>query len=239
MQFKNLLKGQGTFNINNINYLNRIINKGYFRNGKVLQKEIQFQFQNFYNGVSNQYLSLRISDSHNWIGNVIHHPKKVFNPFQHLLFHRFIELLDLKPLPPRKDHPFGIGPWKCFNKSTSHYLQEVITELVVEEDKKNKRKVGIFKCRCGMVYSKYFTNTGGILRENIRVKERGEEWEKKLNECISNQLSLRETARILGTDPSTISKIIEKIKKPKGRYNIGGLVASKRAEWESALNSIR
>ncbi|MFN7652498.1 MAG: TnsD family Tn7-like transposition protein, partial [Cyclobacteriaceae bacterium] len=234
-QLNDLLHRKGTFDIKDVKYLNCIINKGYYRNGQVLRKDVQIEFQNYYKGVFNEYLRERISESYDWIGNIINQPEKVFNPYQHLLFQNFIESLDFRSFPPKKENPFGNGPWKCFNKTSDHYLKDVITELTLKKDEKNNRMVGIFKCSCGMVYSKYFTHKGEIVKENIRVKKRGEAWDRKLHECILNQLSLRETAGILGTNAATISKMLRK-KTSKGRYDISGLVSSKRKEWEIALS---
>jgi hypothetical protein len=233
IDFRDLFSKE-SFDINEVDYFNEVQDRGYFKNGKLKRKELQEEFCYFYKETKNEYLKSRIFESYHWIGDIVSRPEKIFNPFQHLLFKRFVGQLNFK-LIPKKEHPFGAGPWKCFNKSTDHYLTDSVKEMSLAFDKTNNRLVAIFKCECGMTYSKYFIQKNGRQQEQIRIKERGLIWISTMHECLAKGYSKRETARILGTDASTIVKIVKKESRQLSLEKVDKVIF-KRQEWQAVIN---
>lgn len=233
--FRDLLTGKLNLNYQEINYKETIELNGFFKNNYLIRSELVDKFQKYYKGVRDEYLKSRVTDSYHWLGGIILRPHTIFNPFQYMLFNQFVEDMHRRT-EIKIQHPFGSGPWLCFNKAANHYLKSVITNLTLEMTSENKT-VGLFKCSCGMVYSKQFAKVHGSLKEKTRIRERGQLWLDKLNKCIMEGCSLRETARILGTAASTVRKIMQK--KPRAKYLTTELVRAKRSEWKKHLKEFR
>jgi hypothetical protein len=227
LEFNSLMQNDYKFNYREINYRDLFESLGYFRNGFLQRKDLNDQFKRFYQEVKNEYLLSRIAESYTWIGDLILNPDRILNPFQHVLFRRFADSLDLK-ISTEKSHPFGNGPWVCFNKVCVHYLKEVITDVKIEINKDRSRLVGIFSCTCGMIYTKIYPKVKDGYSEQFKIKTRGELWLNVLDKCIAENLTVRETARKLGTNNSVVIKYIK-------RKSLSKVIKAKRTEWRKVL----
>lgn len=84
-------------------------------------------------------------------------PRTVVNkhPVYHLLVARFFghtiqSIAGVKEVPK----VFGKGPWPCWNRTSSHYGQTVVTECAIEHPSINDQPIGTFACSCGSSYSR-------------------------------------------------------------------------------------
>lgn len=230
-EFEKILRGNTKFDVNGINYAPSLLQKGYYDKNRLRRTELCNQFQEFYRHTSNPLVKTLVSECYHWVGTLVIKPQSVFNPHQHILFNQFIS--SLKPLVfPRLEHPFGNGPWPCFNKVSNHYLKPVVISMNHHINKTNGRVVGVFTCSCGMIYSKSFTRKKKKVVEYIQVQEYGDLWKKKLNECISAGLQMRQTAIVLGTSSQTIYRLIKR--KPKKNL-ANKKLKTKRGQWNKAL----
>ncbi len=205
----NTLVSNYSFNYKQIPYTEIFSSKGYFVNGKLLRKEVNEEFVKFYQDVRNGYLKQRILESYSWVGDLILNPERVLNPFQHVLFNRFVSSLDAR-LSPKKEHPFGAGPWPCFNKVCNFYLKLTIEQISVVYRKSNNRFVGTFTCMCGQTYIKSYQKSESGNKEQFSIIERGELWLGELDKCLKVGMSVLEIARKLGTNNSVINKYIKR-----------------------------
>jgi hypothetical protein len=232
IRFKELLKLESDINFKEKNYKNIIESKGYLKNNKLLRTELIDEFQKYYKNVKDEYLQSRIKESYHWLGGIVINPKTIFNPFQYLLLDQFVGDMDNRA--KAKDfHPFGKGPWVCINKVCDHYMKLVITDFVLESNKENK-SIGLFKCSCGMQYSKSFIKTKSGLKEKIRVRNWGEQWKTELSLYLEKEHTISYMAKKLGTHISTLKKIISR--KPKAKYITAELINAKRTEWKECLS---
>ena len=138
---------------------------------------------------------------------------KTSHPIRHLLLARFLGISIDDLFNKKLDYkPFGYGPWPCLNKSSDHYLQPVVTDMKVTYGADVKKPIGTFKCSCGFVYSRSGPDMTEDARYKIgRIKVFGSVWEARLKELIEKNLSLRQTARLLGVDPNTVKKYARKL----------------------------
>ncbi len=193
-------------------YTSLLIEKGLATpSGRVHQKELLDSFLFFYGREFLQSLDSMVNydEPNNWLYSIVRKHRKAFHPLRHLLMIRFLDQSVENFFAPNYEHqPFGSGPWLCLNAAAEHYLRQVITNLALTYDYGTKKPVGTFSCACGFVYSR----TGPDVDENDRyrigkMKAYGPVWEAKLRQLAQEQrLSLRETARQLGVDPSTVKR---------------------------------
>lgn len=233
IEFKKLLDGLSAERLTAKDYRSKVEERGYFDNNYLLRSELIDKFQNYYKDIKDEYLKSRVKDSYHWLGDIVLRPSKVFNPFQYLLFDNFVQNLN-KRIDPTKQHPFGSGPWPCYNKVSGHFMQKVITDITIEYNK-NQKLVALFKCSCGMAYSIQHIKSKNETKEKIRVRERGKLWMDKLNDCVKSKVTLNEMSKLLGTNITTVKRLT--LKKPKTPYLTKKLIASKREQWLSYLNS--
>ncbi len=194
-----------SFGINNVNYYTQLTSLGYCKNKRINYVEIHEKFQTFYGKQLTNNLSRHIGRELGWINEIIRRPTHIFNPVRHILFSKFCDEL------PSKLHtiynPFQQGPWICYNKASDHYLKYVVNDLQIHTDRKSKRQIGVLTCNCGMVYTMSLikNNENRSVKKHVRIKNFGEKWNLKLKVEISSGKSLRQIAKILGTDAKTIA----------------------------------
>lgn len=190
------------FDINRVNYCDQLIAAGYSKNRQIDQAAIITKFNSFYGTETLNSLATHIGSKFGWIPEIIRRPSHIFNPVRHILFSKFCAELPLRLYPI--SNPFKEGPWICYNKASDHYLMRVVNNLKVHIDKKSKRQIGVFTCDCGMVYTMSFIENNNGLKKHVRVKDFGETWTLRLRAELQSGKSLREIARILGTDVKTV-----------------------------------
>lgn len=216
--------------IRNVDYKSRLINAGYTRGRHIDTRKTMENFEKYFGSKPLLAISREIGPSRNWITEIVRNPEKTFNPVRHILMDLFTN--DLSKINyPQENHPFGKGPWICINKASDHYLKPVVISLCYHTDKKSKRLIGVFKCNCGMEYTKsYLTKKKGLV-ENIRVKTWGNMWEEQLKQELRTNASLREIARRLGTDAKTIGKYKNPEKKLTNQKNMNLSINEYRKQW--------
>lgn len=146
-----------------------------------------------------------------WFHKLLRKPKVVCHPLRHLIVLSFLnkEIPVLSNESSLDTHFFGISPWPCLNKASSHYKENIITNCTVTRDFKTGKPVGSFKCKsCGFLYSRKGPDCNEDDRYKIgRVKEFGPVWTEKLrNMYSSGKYSIREISRVLGVDSKTVNK---------------------------------
>lgn len=194
-----------SFDLNKVNYYDHVISLGYYKGKQIDQSDILNKFKSFYGSKTLTRLSHHIGNELGWINEIIRRPSHIFNPIRHILFSKFCDELPLKLYPD--SNPFKKGPWICYNKASDHYLKEVVNNLKIHTDNKSKRQIGVFTCDCGMVYSMSFIKThNGSFKKYVRIKSFGEKWTLRLQTEVLSGKSLREIARILGTDAKTVAQ---------------------------------
>lgn len=108
--------------------------------------------------------------------------------------------------------PFGKGPWVCLNSAADHYLKPVVDRLEISYGSDNKEAIGTFSCDCGFIYTRSCKDQEDSDQYTYtKIKQYGFVWEEKLKKVVSQRLSLRETARVMGVDPGTVRKYARKL----------------------------
>jgi hypothetical protein len=196
-------------------YINILINKGYATpNGSLYREAFAKDFYNYYgeNFLNLTQAKFDLYSCDNWIFDIVRKPRKVFHPIKHLLLIKFLGFSLEEFFNNKYEYkPFGIGPWPCLNKASSHYHEKVIKDVVITYDNKTKQPVGTFSCSCGFVYSRSGPDKVEADAYRIgRIKRFGAVWEKKLKE-LNNRgvLSYREMAIQLNVDINTVIKYIK------------------------------
>lgn len=204
--------------------------EGYMSlNGRVGQQKLIKDFLDYYSTdlLSKLGSNIDVNKEHYWVKLMVY---KSYNypihPIRHLLFIRFLfgELEELISFD-EKFLPFGEGPWLCLNPVADHYNKPVIEECNIKKGYKGKGNneiLGTFKCKCGFEYTMRCPKSKEELYKNMKVIKFGCVWEEKLRELlIDKEYSLKEVAKIMGTNKTTVRKYGEKIKNELGDANIG------------------
>lgn len=192
-------------------YLNRLKELGFANiNGRIKQKDLLKNFVDYY---GHQFLKLLQSDidiysNCNWLTDILRRKNKTSHPLRHLLLIRFLnisieDLFNLK----LEYKPFGFGPWPCLNPAVEHYKALTIQDMQIKYGNDSKNPLGIFTCSCGFSYMRTGPDTQDKDKYKItKIIAFGPVWEAKLKELVEMRLSLRETARLLKVDPTTVKK---------------------------------
>lgn len=144
----------------------------------------------------------------NWLTDILRRKNKTSHPLRHLLLIRFLnisieDLFNLK----LEYKPFGFGPWPCLNPAVEHYKALTIQDMQIKYGNDSKNPLGIFTCSCGFSYMRTGPDTQDKDKYKItKIIAFGPVWEAKLKELVEMRLSLRETARLLKVDPTTVKK---------------------------------
>lgn len=105
---------------------------------------------------------------------------------------------------------FGEGPWPCFNKICKMYAQKVIYSYEQHYCSKSKRVIGKFTCaHCQMKYQASCPDgDSGFDIDTVKVIEFGSLWHDRLIKEYHMKKSIKEIARIVGANRSTVKKYI-------------------------------
>lgn len=190
--------------------------KGYETvKGQIYRKKLIRDFIAFY---GNEFLecvqaSLNPYAQTNWLMDMLHNGDRTAHPIRHLLLIRYLGVTISDIFFKCFEYtPFGKGPWICLNSAADHYIQPVVDRLEISYGSDNKEAIGTFSCDCGFIY----TRSGKDQEDSdqytyTRIKQYGPVWEEKLKEVVSQRLSLRETARVMGADPGTVRKYARRL----------------------------
>jgi hypothetical protein len=236
-----ILHRQMDFDINNIDYEEKIFNTSYVRGRKIDQMKFSEDFMAYYGSDLLRLLlpKQRASDHGRWIAEILRRPLHIFHPIRHIMINEFIKTLSSSCAESKP--PFGNGPWKCFNKASDHFGLAVITRMTTHVDSKSGHQIGIFECECGMIYSMSFTSSmANSIEETIRIKVWGDRWMQRLRQEIKSGKSFRKIAFLLGTTASTVSDY-SKPSSPllDNTMEIETLRKTKRKEWDKLLNKFK
>lgn len=199
-----------------LQYINHLKRKGLANiNGNIYMKEFLKCFVEYYgdNFLILVQSSVDKNNDINWLSDMVRNKNNANHVIRHLLLIQFlgISLMDLFNIK-YEFKPFGDGPWLCLNKAAEHYHQAVVEDLKTNYDAEYKIPIGTFKCKCGFIYTRRGTADGEDDSYKFsRIKEFGHVWEEKLKELVNINLSLRETARRLGVDATTVRKYALKL----------------------------
>jgi len=199
-------------------YTNLMIEQGFATpTGRIYQNKLLDNFLFFYGQEMLSAVDSMVNhnDSNNWVTSIVRKYRKSFHPLRHLLMMRFLKTSVEEFFQKDTEYkPFGEPPWLCLNAAAEHYLQPVITNLVITLCCDTKKPVGTFSCACGMVYCR--TGPDETDEDKVRigkVKAFGQIWEQKLKELVEvEKLGLRETARRLNVDARTIKRYVSRLK---------------------------
>lgn len=183
--------------------------------GRIKQKELVDEFRHFYGDGLLNFLecSLEQNSQDNWLSKMVRKPRTSSHPIRHILLLRFlnVKINDFFSLCYEQEGPFGNGPWPCLNPACKQYKKNVIKKCEVSRNtgKSSLQKpvVGTFTCQCGFSYARSGPSS---LAEDCyhigRIKSFGEVWDKELLRLNASPISLRQKARCLGVDPSTVKR---------------------------------
>ena len=199
-------------------YIALLIEKGLATaTGRVHQKRLLDNFVFFYGREMLEALDSMVDyeEEHNWVFGITRKHRKSFHPVRHLLMMRFLAGSIEQFFNIDYDYkPFGDAPWLCLNAAANHYLQSVVTELVISRCCDTKKPVGTFRCSCGMIYCRTGPDETEDDQYRIgKIKAYGQAWEHKLRELVEVQrLGLRATARQLKVDAKTVNRYALRLK---------------------------
>lgn len=202
-EYSQMLIGEPGFDINFVNYVEQLGRTCFMTGRRLYRENLLSSFKGFIQKEKFDILFQNLVSPDKWLCEIIRRPTHIFHPLRHLLVSEFLKQVEKNSKPVNKT--FGAGPWKCINKTAIHYGEPVIENIEIYVDRKSKREIAAFVCGCGMIYTKSWVTKNGILEEFVRVKTWGPVWQEKLEACLAEKKSLRETARILGTDAKTVA----------------------------------
>jgi transposase len=195
-------------------YLYCLRDKGFVSyKGKVRNRTLSEAFIDYYTPAFLQHFNslFEVNKKDTWIEHLYKKSGGIVHPIRHLLFMRFLGLTpeSFFALEVEEYHPFGKGPWICFNGAADHYNETVVEKCEVSYRPSTAQPIGIFSCRCGFIYSK----TGAGIPEEIgQVVEYGPLWEQRLLDLKKKEKrSNREIAEMLHVSKSTIGRHLKRI----------------------------
>jgi len=182
-------------------YRGRMMETGLARSsGTMDQQHFGQEFRNFY-GRTLELLPHVTKGSEfagDWLSAMVRKHRKASHPLYHLLVQNFLDQRD------QQVSPFGGGPWPCLNPLTRHHSPTPIK--AVAQHHNHGKKVGVFACSCGYVYTRCFDSATGKLGRP-RFLHYGSLLEPALRQLVAMGASLRETGRALQLDPKTVVRL--------------------------------
>lgn len=122
-----------------------------------------------------------------WTQRLLHKPDALINPVHYLLLMRFlaVSIPDFYTKSYGHAHPYGDGPWPCRNPACPHYLQDVISNVMLTLA--YSRHQGVFACpHCGFIYKRgKATPKEQQYEGQIRVVEYGYLWHDTLKKQMA------------------------------------------------------
>lgn len=130
-----------------------------------------------------------------WLGALVRKHRKATHPLLHVL------LQDVLAARSSPKPPFGTGPWPCFNPLVRHRLSLPVKVMALHRNR--GRVVGVFRCRCGYVYTQNVDPRSGV-NGPPRFQVFGPRLRPALEKWLTAGLALREIGRRLALDPKTV-----------------------------------
>lgn len=193
-------------------------------------KELHTQFRAAFPRAVLRRFGSRYSEQYDldWLVSLLRSPQKSLHPLYHLLMIQFLgHTAESFFALPEQFPPFGEGPWPCLNPVAEHYAELRITTCAVKFTRLyHSAPIGTFSCDCGFVYSRTGPDRTPEDRYRLgQVQAFGRMWEARLEaQWADAALSLREIARRLGVDPSTVKSHAVLLNLP---YPRGGMRSSR------------
>lgn len=194
-----------------------MMKKGFSSVGGIIKwSKLDDELLNFYSADFLDKLESNITREGNyrWTRQILNN-NKIVHPIRHLLFIRFLfgSIDEFREFGELEYRPFGSGPWPCLNPASSHYKEEVVTDLELSNRSKASSPLGIFKCHCGYIYTRLGPDTDVQDRYKKRmVKSYGEIWLNLLKDNINKQIyNISELERIMECDSKTIGKYAKEL----------------------------
>ncbi len=145
-----------------------------------------------------------------WPSRLVRPTEKVRHPIQHLLLIQFLGYTAEYFFQISDEFkPFGEGAWPCLNPVCENFQQLKIEKCEIHYNSGiGCRPVGIFKCRCGFMYSRIGPDC--CPEDTFRfskVESYGSTWEIALKNLWKNsEVSLSEIASQLGVSHNTVKR---------------------------------
>jgi len=236
-----LLNNKASIGVTKEFYNQALNEKGFYRGKRVMiDKLIQSIVTQFGEAEISQWkdisnIKLPLLES---IQSMIYKGDRIFNPARHLLLNLFLQ--KFPGLEIREEISFGSGPWLCYNKASDHFLQPIIEDAQIKYSTKHKQRVGIFKCKCGMVYMRYRRLNSKVNKEVTWVTDYGEEWHTKFKKAYEYGLSNGLLAKEFGVSVTVVKNAIKKYSKTvtadlSTASNTQEIKAKFREMWERCL----
>lgn len=137
-----------------------------------------------------------------WIMEMARKHKGAKHPLQHILLQMFLDQR------PRRQRPFGEGPWPCPNPVANHG-KNALTITSVDERNEGHGIVGAFQCDCGYTYTMSRARNGRICGPRYRCF--GPLLDPALTELVKNGSTLRGAAAALGIHPRAVAAAAERL----------------------------
>lgn len=193
-------------------YVSVLIDHGLaYPKGKIKRQRFTEEMRDFYTDEILERLECSLAENSDasWLLRLLapNLTDVVRPPVHHLLLIRFLghtaeSFFQLSP----EWHPFGVGPWNCFNPAVEHYRQPVIKECrLVYSTTVGRQPYGIFSCNCGYSYASRDPDQGPGGIRFFKVVSFGEAWQTRLrNLWCSSQQSIRRLSQMLGVGTWTL-----------------------------------
>lgn len=184
-----------------------------------------------------------------WLSHLSVERLKNIHPIRHVLLMMTLNesVQNFINTTPRYQ-PFGTGPWLCMNPLSEHYLEKVISNIEITYHRKKGDFQGLFTCSCGHSYVLFVgeTNPCEIKEFYLRVKVKGEVWEREFDSLVNKKVPINEIAKKTNQSRNTVRKIIRQghnyteINKIKRQQEIKSkkqiLVNKDKEEWIKLIN---
>lgn len=172
-----------------IQYMTLLAKKGLATVDRwVYKQDLRRRFFSYYTREFLEVLGIDVSEDNLLLFEVLQLFPRVFDPVMHLLMIRFLSHSLLKFWQNDfKYQPFGQGPWLCLNPACEHYLQPVVTKLVMLDQSEGEELYsyiehprGIFECDWGFKYSRRGADRTELDKYRFdRIESYGQLWEQQ------------------------------------------------------------
>lgn len=172
-----------------IQYMNLLTKKGLAISSLWVEKtDLRRRFLSYYGRDFLEVLGINVSADNLLLFEILQLFPRVFDPVMHLLMIRFLtNSFEKFWRKTSKYQPFGKGPWLCFNPACEHYLQPVVTKVVMLDKSERddtysyiEQPRGFFECICGFKYSRSRVCEAELdMYRFDRIESYGQLWEQK------------------------------------------------------------
>lgn len=137
-----------------------------------------------------------------WVLEMARKHTQAKHPLQHVLFQMFLDAC------PRREPPFGQGPWPCPNPIADHG-RDALTIASVAEHREGHGIVGVFRCGCGYTYTKSRGPDGRIRGPRYRCF--GPLLDPALTQMVADGATLRGAATALGIHHRAVAAAADRL----------------------------